>query len=489
MSLLRILPDRFTRGLTPDASLCALLVASLIAARFLAWTTLPIFDDAFITLRYARNLAGGLGFLYNAGEPVLGTTAPGFGLLAALFHAVGLPMPGSVVAFNILCDAGTLALTVTFLLRLGNRTVALLFAAAFSASPILARVCVGGMEVNLFLLAGLGAVWLYHARRPLTAVAIAAAACFLRPEGVLLVALLCLQSFSLRRPWLALRMCAVAVLAVAPGLLLLAHLYGDIVPQSVAAKAMLPPGSRAAMLRQLLAADPLAVLLLPFAVIGGLAAWARGGIARMLVVWGGAQVLAYTIARPNPWPWYGEVVYYVVTLGGAFGLAEIVSRVRRIERAMTGSVMTSLAAAMPVLVWAVLVIGRGGDDVSDRVYAPLRRWCVANLDSGSTVAAYDIGALGYFSDATVYDLAGLVWPEAVRMRWDYEEIVRRHRPDYLYVFATRETARWVSRPAIAGRYRPIARFSRDGLADLAIDSASFGEGWRQDYILFRRRTR
>ena len=38
-------------------------------------------DDAFITYRYAHNLATGNGFTYNVGQPVLSTTAPLYALL------------------------------------------------------------------------------------------------------------------------------------------------------------------------------------------------------------------------------------------------------------------------------------------------------------------------------------------------------------------------------------------------------------------------
>lgn len=38
-------------------------------------------DDAFITYRYARNLASRLGFVFNSGERVLGTTTPLYNLL------------------------------------------------------------------------------------------------------------------------------------------------------------------------------------------------------------------------------------------------------------------------------------------------------------------------------------------------------------------------------------------------------------------------
>jgi hypothetical protein len=55
---------------------------------FLVWLRLHqppnTVDDAYITYRYARNIASGVGFVYNAGERVLGTTTPAYTLLMAL---------------------------------------------------------------------------------------------------------------------------------------------------------------------------------------------------------------------------------------------------------------------------------------------------------------------------------------------------------------------------------------------------------------------
>ena len=41
------------------------------------------YDDAFVTYRYADNLAAGRGLVFNPGEPVLGTTAPGWAVVLA----------------------------------------------------------------------------------------------------------------------------------------------------------------------------------------------------------------------------------------------------------------------------------------------------------------------------------------------------------------------------------------------------------------------
>ncbi len=55
------------------------------------WWTFPLAaDDAFISLRYAENVAAGLGPVFNAGERAEGYTCPGWVLLLAVAVRVGL---------------------------------------------------------------------------------------------------------------------------------------------------------------------------------------------------------------------------------------------------------------------------------------------------------------------------------------------------------------------------------------------------------------
>ena len=56
------------------------------------WLGFRPFDDTYITFRYSLNLASGHGFVYNLGEPVLGTTTPLWALALALFAALGAPV-------------------------------------------------------------------------------------------------------------------------------------------------------------------------------------------------------------------------------------------------------------------------------------------------------------------------------------------------------------------------------------------------------------
>jgi len=82
------------------------------------------FDDAFITFRYARNFAEGLGFAYNAGGDHLGTTAPAFAFVLGMLQkligidpeqsanwlsAASLAVAGWAAFHLVLADFGLLA--------------------------------------------------------------------------------------------------------------------------------------------------------------------------------------------------------------------------------------------------------------------------------------------------------------------------------------------------------------------------------------------
>ena len=71
----------------PGAWLLVVPGVVALAAR-LVTTPHPI-DDAYITFRYARNLAEGLGLVYNPGEWVLGTTAPLWAVVLAVGYRLG----------------------------------------------------------------------------------------------------------------------------------------------------------------------------------------------------------------------------------------------------------------------------------------------------------------------------------------------------------------------------------------------------------------
>jgi arabinofuranosyltransferase len=86
----------------------ALLVAAVAVGVVRAAQLSFVNDDAFISFRYAKNLAGGLGLVFNAGERVEGYTNFLWTLLMALGIRLGLdPVPFSTTLGILFC-AGTL---------------------------------------------------------------------------------------------------------------------------------------------------------------------------------------------------------------------------------------------------------------------------------------------------------------------------------------------------------------------------------------------
>jgi len=65
------------------------------------------------------------------------------------------------------------------------------------------------------------------------------------------------------------------------------------------------------------------------------------------------------------------------------------------------------------------------------------RWVAANIERNSVIAAHDIGALGYFTQHRLVDLAGLVSPEIIPFIRDEErlaEYLDEQKVDYLVTF-------------------------------------------------------
>jgi len=88
-----------------------LVVAAVITAIEHYWLRDLKFDDAWIHLRYSRNLAEGKGFVFNEGERVLGSAGMLWNLLIAAIALV-IPvkwLPGAVSLLNyVLLLAGVL---------------------------------------------------------------------------------------------------------------------------------------------------------------------------------------------------------------------------------------------------------------------------------------------------------------------------------------------------------------------------------------------
>jgi hypothetical protein len=386
-------------------------------------------DDAYITFRYARNLAEGAGLVYNTGERVLGTSAPLFAvLLAGLHRLTGAPIPA--LAFGL--GAACLPLVALVGYRLARRMAGPLFAAlcvAIGLSPRESlRVFAYGMETPLYLLGLVLAIELLCRGRDVAAFAVAGALAFIHPDAALLVGALAVASRASggRWPW---RGMALGLAPAAAGAVALWASYGSPIPHSVTAKRAVyaeAPGTAAARLSDsvlivtatreapALAFGPLGAvtdLVLPSAaavlvavtlVLGRLRLASLPALA--FALFSAAYVVAFAFGNPLVFPWYRPPL----NLAAAFVVCAAVGGLGPVWR----------------FAWAVLLAGTAVLHVAFFVpYDPagredVYRRAVEVLAPGpaEVILAPEIGVVGWTSRARILDSIGLVSPGALRFR-------------------------------------------------------------------------
>ena len=140
------------RGWGTDRSegrhLSPLLLAGLVC---LAWTHRFVQDDAYITFRYARNLASGFGLVWNPGEPPLeGYTNFLWAVLLALAIGTGIDPALASMVMGILCLVATCLFTHrTALLLSDNARVANLAVFVAGTNYTFSAYATGGLETQL----------------------------------------------------------------------------------------------------------------------------------------------------------------------------------------------------------------------------------------------------------------------------------------------------------------------------------------------------
>lgn len=138
-----------------------LIIVLAIAARVIPGPR--TIDDAYITFRYARNLLAGQGFVYNPGEPVLGTTTPLYTLLMAGLGALTggprAPFPELALGVNALADAITCLFLLGLGVRFGVERAGAAAALAWAVAPFSVTFAIGGLETSVYIALLTGTVW------------------------------------------------------------------------------------------------------------------------------------------------------------------------------------------------------------------------------------------------------------------------------------------------------------------------------------------
>ncbi len=453
-----------------------LLLEVLGLAAYLRWRWADFdLDDSFITYTYARSLAHGHGFAF-AGQVSLGTTTPFYALLLAGPAALGVPIPLLAKGLGL---AGALAGCVFLHLLVRDVLGAwagLLAAALLAINARHALVSMSGMETSLYTAVLLGAFLAFRRERPVAVALLAAAACLLRPDGVLLVPVLALAHLAERRK-VRLLPPALFLLPLAAWALYAWKAFGSPIPSSMTAKLAYPEYGSFRLEAALRALGSGLAPALPYLAAAGVATLGLAGRPLLpLAAWTALYLAAFTRA-PN-FGWYyvppvpGLIVLLVAGLAGAIRVLRFRSW-RPVTRDVV-RVIAGLAAGAWLMSWTA-EDSREHRAFMDRYYGrevtgayhALALWLRDNTPRDARVGVPEVGYVGYYSGRPVLDLAGLCTPEVIPYLREgrYAAIVQDYRPRYLAL--TNERPRPIHN-AITGApwfpqtYRPIKSFPYRG---------------------------
>jgi hypothetical protein len=438
-------------------------------------------DDAFITFRYAESLAGGLGFVYNAGEHVLGTSTPLFTWLLAVLALIRIPIVTGALLVSLVCSG----LTACVLYRLSNNlrfgSLSWLPTLAYIVWPrsIPAETC--GMETALFTLLVTATFYYHHRQLRYYAIGLATLATLTRPEGIVVLCLLLVSScWKDRHFWKSYLI--VPALLLIPWLLVAQFYFGSVLPHSMTAKLALYSrfGTDSVWdnLVYLLGwHNPVGWLMFPAAVIGGWWLYRKQNFGALEACWLIVSMIAYAFSGTRLFFWYVAPLYplyLLFALAAAVWVCERSQFLRYRPRALAAIVSALLLILSVVGLYRQVDHFRIMQAYSDEVLKPVAAYLRENANVPSElVAAEDIGYIGYYSKCRILDRDGLVSPTSVAYNRDarYFDLILHIRPD------------WVG-TAVGS---PISGFINDPqfLADYELAHA-FGGNIVPSYNLYRR---
>jgi hypothetical protein len=396
-------------------------------------------DDAFIFYRYARNLGQGHGWVFNPnGVDINGATSPGWTALLAFVGLVA-PIPASGAVLYALAVAGGALVMVASLHRAGETAAGVVGASIAVFCPLLVRM--RGMESGMYLLtAALVLHWGLVRVRPAAAGVSAGLLTLARPEGAAMALIVAAIRWrrDRRLPWV---MAISGALTLMPWIVYGFVALGTPLPGTLSAKVAQERsgyfGKSFSYLRHVnqMVTQPWSAALLVFGIAGLVIAFRRPAIRDWLVGlvgYAAAHVVLYGIViRPPAYPWYYAAEYFTLAVGAGFSVTAlcrwIAARVR-----WRPQVVARVGAVALVVAYLLACVPYIYDNDPYRGYRLAAAWLRPRTPVDATVAASEIGVLGWYGDRTIVDHLGLLDDRSAEefARRDVVSWFLRDRPEY-----------------------------------------------------------
>jgi len=445
-------------------------------------------DDSWIHHTFARNFAENLKWVFNKGELSGGSTGPVWGLLLSLVYFLGIPpiIGTYFMGFLLLWGLSVSGADLIAKIFPGRRFVSLGAGIMLASEWHLVWSALSGMETILLILISLFLFNLIvsEEKKWLLIGLLIGLAIWIRPDGITLLGpALYSIPFKNRTP----RNIIKSTLLILAGVLFLGILYfafnlhvaGDLWPNTFYAKqAEYAYLQETPFLTRFLDLSKQSLVGVGILLLPGLIIYVVMIINQRR--WDILSPLIWAVGYIGLYAWRLPVVYQhgryimpalpVIYLMGAAGLGHILLEIN--PREWKKIIMRTWLLSSIIVAAAFLILGARafGMDVAviNTEMVRTAKWIDLNLEEDAVIAAHDIGALGYYSERKIIDLAGLISSDVIPFIRDEKSIknyLAEKEPDYLMSFPSwypEMTADLIEVYKTKGKYSPL--FGMDNMS-------------------------
>jgi hypothetical protein len=418
-------------------------------------------DDAYITFRYARNIAAGLGFVYNQGEYVLGTTTPLLTLILASAKLISIPIIPVAKFTGFTFGLAYLILVISQFNNFSKRAaLVLLFAVTVSLIPTNSKWDVAGMETALYIFL-VYFILFYSEDKSAIVIGLAAALCFLvRIDGILAFgALLIFKITNKTPPKNIIKILVYFSIFIFPWLIFATIYFGSPVSNSALAKSITyahyPVWAFPVMIFKQLTSRLHLMISLPFilaAISSVFYVMIRKKKYRIVTIWTLLYIAFFSLTGAPMHGWYFAPLLPAIFFQLFVSIADLLDWASRKMTPHTSKLINPaliILTVMAVFSGIILINSRAAElrenwkAFDEEIVDPIADYLFKYGKEGDVLSLETFGSVGWYTDFPILDRGGLVSPEVVPFNRKVNgvnsiDIVLHFKPRFVVTWATWE---------------------------------------------------